>query len=106
MKIKEKKSEDGLIFIFTFNDQFGTGVLVFSFKYVFCFIFKSSFFDHHRMLSAILYKLQSVITCDFLGSFQPTEGFGLPGYFTFKLCLIFLKDFHIAERGDEDQWQF
>ena len=58
------------------------------------------------MLSAVLYKLKSVVTCDFLGSFQPTEGLGLPGYFTLKLRLIFLKDFNVTERCDEDQGQF
>lgn len=58
------------------------------------------------MLSTILYKLKSVVPCDFLGSFQPTVGFGLPGYFTLKLSFIFLEDFNITERCDEDKWQF
>lgn len=58
------------------------------------------------MPGAILDELKSVITSDFLGSFQPAECFGLPGYFTLKLSLIFLKDFDVAQRGDENERQF
>lgn len=58
------------------------------------------------MPGAILDELKSVITGDFLGSFQPTECFGLPGYLTLKFGLIFLKDFDVAQGGDENERQF
>lgn len=58
------------------------------------------------MPGAILDELKSVITGDFLGSFQPAECFGLPGYLALKFGLIFLKDFDIAQGGDENERQF
>lgn len=57
------------------------------------------------MPGAILDEFKPVIACDLLGSFQPAEGFGLPGYLTLEFSLVFLEDFDVAERRDENERQ-